>query len=146
MGGDKPESTMSSSSRSTLETTSRTSTCLRSDCGNPDGYLFLKSRIFTPCFGAALLCFWQIAGFLGVLWCLSILSCLYSEYIYVPMQINPLILYGFMMLFLINPFKTCYYKSRFWLLKLLVSPITPSTASLTWSLTVTDGSAESAGG
>lgn len=107
---------------------------------------FLKSRIFTACFGAALLCFWQIAGFLGVLWCLSILSCLYSEYIYVPMQINPLILYGFMMLFLINPFKTCYYKSRFWLLKLLVSPITPSAASLTWSLAVTDGSAESAGG
>lgn len=39
------------------------------------------------------------------------------------MQINPLILYGFMMLFLINPIKTCYYKSRFWLLKLLVSPL-----------------------
>lgn len=66
----------------------------------------------------------QIAGFLGVLWCLSILSCLYSEYIHVSMQINPLILYGFMILFLINPIKTCYYKSRFWLLKLLVSPIT----------------------
>lgn len=63
----------------------------------------------------------QIAGFLGVLWCLSILSCLYSEYTYLPMQINPLILYGFMLLFFINPFKTCYYKSRFWLLKLLVS-------------------------
>uniref|UniRef100_A0A8D3E3L7 Xenotropic and polytropic retrovirus receptor 1a n=1 Tax=Scophthalmus maximus TaxID=52904 RepID=A0A8D3E3L7_SCOMX len=61
----------------------------------------------------------EIAGFMGVLWCLSILSCLYSEYTYLPMQINPLILYGFMVLFLINPFKTCYYKSRFWLLKLL---------------------------
>uniref|UniRef100_A0A3B3WC64 Xenotropic and polytropic retrovirus receptor 1a n=1 Tax=Poecilia mexicana TaxID=48701 RepID=A0A3B3WC64_9TELE len=61
----------------------------------------------------------EIAGFLGVLWCLSILSCLYSEYTYLPMQINPLILYGFMVLFLINPFKTCYYKSRFWLIKLL---------------------------
>ncbi|XP_041791897.1 xenotropic and polytropic retrovirus receptor 1a isoform X2 [Chelmon rostratus] len=61
----------------------------------------------------------EIAGFLGVLWCLSILSCLYSEYTYLPMQINPLILYGFMLLFFINPFKTCYYKSRFWLLKLL---------------------------
>ncbi|CAG5861061.1 unnamed protein product [Menidia menidia] len=61
----------------------------------------------------------EIAGFLGVLWCLSILSCLYSKYIYLPMQINPLILYGFMVLFLINPLKTCYYKSRFWLLKLL---------------------------
>uniref|UniRef100_A0A3B4T4A8 Xenotropic and polytropic retrovirus receptor 1a n=1 Tax=Seriola dumerili TaxID=41447 RepID=A0A3B4T4A8_SERDU len=61
----------------------------------------------------------EIAGFLGVLWCLSILSCLYSDYTHLPMQINPLILYGFMVLFLINPFKTCYYKSRFWLLKLL---------------------------
>uniref|UniRef100_A0A3B5KK56 Xenotropic and polytropic retrovirus receptor 1a n=1 Tax=Xiphophorus couchianus TaxID=32473 RepID=A0A3B5KK56_9TELE len=61
----------------------------------------------------------EIAGFLGVLWCLSILSCLYSEYTYLPMQVNPLILYGFMVLFLINPFKTCYYKSRFWLIKLL---------------------------
>ncbi|KAF3834703.1 hypothetical protein F7725_027261, partial [Dissostichus mawsoni] len=50
--------------------------------------------------------------------CSSILSCLYSDYTYLPMQINPLILYGFM-LFLINPFKTGYYKSRFWLLKLL---------------------------
>uniref|UniRef100_A0A3Q0RMI4 Xenotropic and polytropic retrovirus receptor 1a n=1 Tax=Amphilophus citrinellus TaxID=61819 RepID=A0A3Q0RMI4_AMPCI len=61
----------------------------------------------------------EIAGFLGVLWCLSILSCLYSQYTYIPMQANPLILYGFILLFLINPFKTCYYKSRFWLLKLL---------------------------
>ncbi|XP_063747231.1 xenotropic and polytropic retrovirus receptor 1a isoform X2 [Eleginops maclovinus] len=61
----------------------------------------------------------EIAGFLGVLWCLSILSCLYSDYTYLPMQINPLILYGFMLLFLLNPFKTGYYKSRFWLLKLL---------------------------
>uniref|UniRef100_A0A8C7FH62 Xenotropic and polytropic retrovirus receptor 1a n=2 Tax=Oncorhynchus TaxID=8016 RepID=A0A8C7FH62_ONCKI len=61
----------------------------------------------------------EIAGFLGVLWCLSILSCLYSEYTMLPMQVNPLILYGFMLLFLINPFKTGYYKSRFWLLKLL---------------------------
>ncbi|KAG5847954.1 hypothetical protein ANANG_G00131760 [Anguilla anguilla] len=61
----------------------------------------------------------EIAGFLGVLWCISILSCLYYKSILVPMQANPLILYGFMLLFLINPFKTCYYKSRFWLLKLL---------------------------
>nr|XP_023674483.1 xenotropic and polytropic retrovirus receptor 1 homolog [Paramormyrops kingsleyae] len=61
----------------------------------------------------------EIAGFLGVLWCLSILACLNSKSILIPMQVNPLILYGFMLLFLINPFKTCYYKSRFWLLKLL---------------------------
>ncbi|KAK2898345.1 hypothetical protein Q8A67_009763 [Cirrhinus molitorella] len=61
----------------------------------------------------------EIAGFLGVLWCLSILSCLFADYTWLPMQANPLILYGFMVLFLINPFKTAYYKSRFWLIKLL---------------------------
>ncbi|XP_048395763.1 xenotropic and polytropic retrovirus receptor 1 homolog [Stegostoma tigrinum] len=61
----------------------------------------------------------EIAGFLGVLWGLSLFISLYGSYDLVPMQVNPLILYGFMFLFLINPTKTCYYKSRFWLLKLL---------------------------
>lgn len=65
--------------------------------------------------------FVQIAGLLGVLWCVSLLSCLFSYRILVPMQANPLALYGLFLLFLINPFKTCYYKSRFWLLKLLVT-------------------------
>uniref|UniRef100_A0A8C8RD99 Xenotropic and polytropic retrovirus receptor 1 n=1 Tax=Pelusios castaneus TaxID=367368 RepID=A0A8C8RD99_9SAUR len=61
----------------------------------------------------------EIAGFLGMLWCLSLLGCIYGGFTHVPMQVNPLILYGFMLLFLINPTKTLYYKSRFWLLKLL---------------------------
>ncbi|PKU36920.1 xenotropic and polytropic retrovirus receptor 1 [Limosa lapponica baueri] len=61
----------------------------------------------------------EIAGFLGVLWCLSLLACIYGKFTYIPTQVNPLILYGFMLLFLINPTKTLYYKSRFWLLKLL---------------------------
>ncbi|XP_072429502.1 solute carrier family 53 member 1-like [Chiloscyllium punctatum] len=61
----------------------------------------------------------EIAGFLGVLWGLSLFISLYGSYDLIPMQVNPLILYGFMFLFLINPTKTCYYKSRFWLLKLL---------------------------
>uniref|UniRef100_UPI00398EE5CB xenotropic and polytropic retrovirus receptor 1 homolog n=1 Tax=Pristiophorus japonicus TaxID=55135 RepID=UPI00398EE5CB len=61
----------------------------------------------------------EIAGFLGVLWGLSLFISLYGSFNLFPMQVNPLILYGFMFLFLINPTKTCYYKSRFWLLKLL---------------------------
>ncbi|XP_029473990.1 xenotropic and polytropic retrovirus receptor 1 isoform X2 [Rhinatrema bivittatum] len=61
----------------------------------------------------------ELAGFLGMLWCLSLLSCLFGQSTRIPMQVNPLILYGFMVLFLINPTKTFYYKSRFWLLKLL---------------------------
>ncbi|XP_029308881.1 xenotropic and polytropic retrovirus receptor 1 homolog isoform X4 [Cottoperca gobio] len=66
----------------------------------------------------------EIAGLLGVLWCVSLLSCLFSDSILVPMQANPLALYGLFFLFLINPFKTCYYKSRFWLLKLLFRVMT----------------------
>lgn len=65
----------------------------------------------------------QIAGLLGVFWCVSLLSCLFSNSIPIPMQANPVALYGFFLLFLINPFKTCYYKSRFWLLKLLVTSL-----------------------
>ncbi|KAF5889068.1 xenotropic and polytropic retrovirus receptor 1, partial [Clarias magur] len=61
----------------------------------------------------------EIAGFLGVLWCVSILLCLYADSTGLPMQASPLLLYGLMFLFLINPFKMAYYKSRFWLLKLL---------------------------
>ncbi|KAK5622331.1 Xenotropic and polytropic retrovirus receptor 1 [Crenichthys baileyi] len=66
----------------------------------------------------------EIAGLLGVLWCVSLLSCLFYDSIFVPMQANPLALYGFFLLFLINPLKTCYYKSRFWLLKLLFRVVT----------------------
>ncbi|XP_029971299.1 xenotropic and polytropic retrovirus receptor 1 homolog [Salarias fasciatus] len=66
----------------------------------------------------------EIAGLLGVLWCVSLLSCLFSDSVLVPMQANPLALYGVFLLFLINPFKTFYYKSRFWLLKLLFRVVT----------------------
>ncbi|KAM3914895.1 solute carrier family 53 member 1 [Leptodactylus fuscus] len=61
----------------------------------------------------------ELAGFLGMLWCLSLFACVFGHHISLPMQVNPLVLYGFMLLFLINPTKTFYYKSRFWLLKLL---------------------------
>ncbi|XP_044532856.1 xenotropic and polytropic retrovirus receptor 1 isoform X1 [Gracilinanus agilis] len=61
----------------------------------------------------------EIAGFLGILWCLSLLACLFAPISIIPIQVYPLALYGFMVLFLINPTKTFYYKSRFWLLKVL---------------------------
>uniref|UniRef100_A0A8C2N0Z4 Solute carrier family 53 member 1 n=1 Tax=Cricetulus griseus TaxID=10029 RepID=A0A8C2N0Z4_CRIGR len=61
----------------------------------------------------------EIAGFLGILWCLSLLACFFAPISVVPIYVYPLALYGFMVFFLINPTKTFYYKSRFWLLKLL---------------------------
>ncbi|XP_067868001.1 xenotropic and polytropic retrovirus receptor 1 homolog [Heterodontus francisci] len=68
--------------------------------------------------------FFELAGFLGVLWCSSLLACLFSSYIHTPMPVNPLVLYGFMLLLLLNPTKTFYYKSRVWLLKLLCRVLT----------------------
>uniref|UniRef100_A0A8D0W2N1 EXS domain-containing protein n=1 Tax=Sus scrofa TaxID=9823 RepID=A0A8D0W2N1_PIG len=61
----------------------------------------------------------EIAGFLGILWCLSLLACFFAPISIIPTYVYPLVLYGFMVFFLINPTKTFYYKSRFWLLKLL---------------------------
>lgn len=66
----------------------------------------------------------EIAGFLSMLWCVSILCCLFSDSLKIPIHSCPLALYGFFLLFLINPFKTCYYKSRFWLIKLLFRVVT----------------------
>ncbi|XP_048415006.1 xenotropic and polytropic retrovirus receptor 1 homolog [Stegostoma tigrinum] len=68
--------------------------------------------------------FFELAGFLGVLWCVSLLACLFSTYIHTPMPVNPLVLYGFMLLLLLNPTKTFYYKSRVWLLKVLCRSVT----------------------
>uniref|UniRef100_A0A2K5EQK7 Solute carrier family 53 member 1 n=1 Tax=Aotus nancymaae TaxID=37293 RepID=A0A2K5EQK7_AOTNA len=59
----------------------------------------------------------EIAGFLGILWCLSLLACFFAPISVIPTYVYPLALYGFMVFFLINPTKTFYYKSRFWLLK-----------------------------
>uniref|UniRef100_A0A8C6R8M1 Solute carrier family 53 member 1 n=1 Tax=Nannospalax galili TaxID=1026970 RepID=A0A8C6R8M1_NANGA len=61
----------------------------------------------------------EIAGFLGILWCLSLLACFFAPISVIPIYVYPVALYGFMVFFLINPTKTFYYKSRFWLLKLL---------------------------
>uniref|UniRef100_A0A8C4QDU4 Xenotropic and polytropic retrovirus receptor 1b n=1 Tax=Eptatretus burgeri TaxID=7764 RepID=A0A8C4QDU4_EPTBU len=65
-----------------------------------------------------------LAGFLGVLWCLSLLASLLGTYNSSWIQAYPLALYGFMFLFLVNPTKTCYYKSRVWLIKRLFRAFT----------------------
>ncbi|XP_069465189.1 xenotropic and polytropic retrovirus receptor 1 homolog [Ambystoma mexicanum] len=61
----------------------------------------------------------ELAGVLAVAWCVSVLSCLYSAWLPIPLQLNPLAFYMFMLLLFINPTKTFYYKSRVWLLKLM---------------------------
>ncbi|XP_051787655.1 xenotropic and polytropic retrovirus receptor 1 homolog [Erpetoichthys calabaricus] len=61
----------------------------------------------------------ELAGVLGVSWCISLLACLHSTFLSIPLQLNPLLFYGFALLLLLNPTRTCYYRSRLWLLRLL---------------------------
>ncbi|XP_075435640.1 solute carrier family 53 member 1-like [Ascaphus truei] len=61
----------------------------------------------------------ELAGFLGVTWCVSVLNCLHSALLPLPLQVNPLAFYIFLVLLLLNPTRTFYYKSRVWLLKLI---------------------------
>ncbi|KAM4696042.1 LOW QUALITY PROTEIN: solute carrier family 53 member 1-like [Rhinophrynus dorsalis] len=60
----------------------------------------------------------ELSGFLGVTWCVSVLSCLYAKLLPVSLQFNPLVFYSFLVLILLNP-TTFYYKSRVWLLQLI---------------------------
>jgi len=65
----------------------------------------------------------ELAAVLGVVWALSLLSFLYSASLSIPPYINPLVLVGIMVMFLINPIKIFRFEARFWLLKIIVSII-----------------------
>ncbi|XP_006819156.1 solute carrier family 53 member 1-like [Saccoglossus kowalevskii] len=61
----------------------------------------------------------EVAMFFGVLWALSVLGYLFSDMVNLPPLANPLALVGFMVIFLLNPTRTLYYRARFWLLRIL---------------------------
>ena len=61
----------------------------------------------------------ELAAILGVIWTLSVLTFLYSEYLAIPAYANPLSLIVIMALFMINPTKTFRYEARFWLLRIM---------------------------
>ena len=63
----------------------------------------------------------QIAGLFAVIWAVSLLGFLFSNYISIPEFASPLVLFGLCVLFLLNPFRIMYYKARWWLLRILVS-------------------------
>ncbi|XP_078606229.1 solute carrier family 53 member 1-like isoform X2 [Branchiostoma floridae x Branchiostoma japonicum] len=61
----------------------------------------------------------EVASFLGVLWSMSVLGYIYSDVLKIPSFVHPLILVGFMLLFLLNPLKIFYHRARFWFLRIL---------------------------
>lgn len=62
----------------------------------------------------------EMAAVFGVMWSISLLSFLYSDHLGIPAYINPLVLFGSMLAFLLNPTRTLRYGARFWALKVLV--------------------------
>eukprot|EP00057_Strongylocentrotus_purpuratus_P032615 XP_788229.3 PREDICTED: xenotropic and polytropic retrovirus receptor 1 homolog [Strongylocentrotus purpuratus] len=61
----------------------------------------------------------EVALLFMVFWIISILAYICCGMTNIPPYINPLILAGSMLLFLINPTRTLNYRARFWLLRIL---------------------------
>ncbi|XP_012286703.1 xenotropic and polytropic retrovirus receptor 1 homolog isoform X1 [Orussus abietinus] len=61
----------------------------------------------------------ELAAVLGVVWTLSLLSFLYSASLSIPPYVNPLVLVGIMLAFLLNPFRMFHHEARFWLLRIM---------------------------
>lgn len=65
----------------------------------------------------------EIAFSFGLLWCISVLLFLWSKPIGIPPLLNPMILNGIIVVYLLNPTKTFHYSARYWLLCCIVSSI-----------------------
>lgn len=63
----------------------------------------------------------EMATVFGVIWSLSVLMFLYSSALSIPAYANPLILFGVMTLFFLNPTRTFRHEARFWTLRIIVS-------------------------
>ncbi|PFX33295.1 xenotropic and polytropic retrovirus receptor 1-like [Stylophora pistillata] len=61
----------------------------------------------------------EVALLLGVLWAISLVVFMFNHVLGIESYSPNLVLVSFLFLFTINPFKICYYKARFWLLKVL---------------------------
>ncbi|XP_018566872.1 xenotropic and polytropic retrovirus receptor 1 [Anoplophora glabripennis] len=61
----------------------------------------------------------EMGAVFGVVWCISVLSFLYSDQLSIPAYINPLVLMIVMMLFVLNPTKTFRHEARFWALRVM---------------------------
>ena len=86
--------------------------------GNPVGHHFIAqvTHHFCPFLS-------QVALLLGVLWATSLVVFMFGHVLGIGSYSPNLVLVSFLFLFTINPFRICYYRARFWLLKILVSPL-----------------------
>ncbi|XP_032664967.1 xenotropic and polytropic retrovirus receptor 1-like isoform X2 [Odontomachus brunneus] len=61
----------------------------------------------------------EMAAILGLVWSMSILGFLYSDTLYIPPFVQPVLFYALLALFLFNPTKTLRHEARFWTLRVL---------------------------
>ncbi|KAL9988635.1 hypothetical protein ACROYT_G003101 [Oculina patagonica] len=61
----------------------------------------------------------EVALLLGVLWAISLVVFMFGHVIKIDTYSPNLFLVSFLFVFTFNPFKICYYRARFWLLKIL---------------------------
>lgn len=66
----------------------------------------------------------ELSSLLAVIWCLSVLMYLFSDFLAIPCYAAPLAMASFMLLYLINPIKILHHSSRMWLLKILFRIVT----------------------
>lgn len=61
----------------------------------------------------------EVALLLGVLWAFSLVVFMFEHILGIPAYYPNLVLVSFLFLFTVNPFRICYYRARFWLLRVL---------------------------
>uniref|UniRef100_A0A0A9YJX7 Xenotropic and polytropic retrovirus receptor 1 n=1 Tax=Lygus hesperus TaxID=30085 RepID=A0A0A9YJX7_LYGHE len=61
----------------------------------------------------------EMAAIFAVMWTLSVLAFIYSDFLGIPAFVNPLALTLIMLAFLFNPTKTLRHEARFWTLRIM---------------------------
>ncbi|KAI5088200.1 xenotropic and polytropic retrovirus receptor 1, partial [Silurus meridionalis] len=71
----------------------------------------------------------EVAGYLALCCCVSVLAWLHPSFMLIPQQLHPLLFNSFLLLLLFNPTSTCHSWSRRWFLvemwKVLTAPLWP---------------------
>ncbi|XP_034155262.1 xenotropic and polytropic retrovirus receptor 1 homolog [Pangasianodon hypophthalmus] len=71
----------------------------------------------------------EVAGYLAVCCCISVLAWLHPSFMSIPQQLHPLLFHSLLLFLLLNPTSTCHSGSRHWFLavmwKVLTAPLWP---------------------
>ncbi|XP_032240042.2 xenotropic and polytropic retrovirus receptor 1 isoform X2 [Nematostella vectensis] len=66
----------------------------------------------------------EVAGMIAIVWALSLTAFMFGHVVGIPYYLPNLVLVSLLVVFMFNPFRCCYFKARFWLLKVLYRIVT----------------------